>query len=114
GPLSIALVAASFVAGLFIDKLTGADDAAGKAAKSTYDFTVVLDTRMMSITKFSEAIDKLNESTRGLIDTQALLVDSSLTSTKAGVADAERRLAEVDRQLKALGTGPSGPLSVVP
>lgn len=111
---SIALVAGSFGLGLLIDSLFGADKAADDAAKSTFDFTTVLDTRLFSITKFSEAIKQLNEATRGLIDTQALLVDNTLSSARNGVADAERRLAEVDRQLKSLGSAPSALQSAVP
>lgn len=114
GPWSLALVAGSFLLGTFIDDLLGADDAADKAAKSTIDFTTVLDTRLLSITKFSEAIQQLNENTRGLIDTQALLADSSLATAQGSIADAQRRLADVDKQLKALGAAPTGPLSVIP
>lgn len=114
GPWSIALVAGSFLLGTFVDGLLGADDAADKAAKSTIDFTTVLDTRLLSITKFSEAIQQLNENTRGLIDTQALLADSSLATAQGSIADAQRRLADVDKQLKALGAAPTGPLSIIP
>lgn len=114
GPYSLALVGASFLLGAFIDNMLGADDASKKAAKSTYDFTAVLDTRLLSIKKFSDAIDQLNESTRGLIDTQALLADSSLASAAGAAADAQRRLADIDRQLKELGPAPSGPLSIIP
>ncbi|MGN6290385.1 MAG: hypothetical protein ACTHNA_14115 [Sphingopyxis terrae] len=114
GPWGLALVAGSFLLGAFIDKLFGADEAADKAAKSTYDFTVVLDTRMLSVTKFTDAIDQLNQSTRALIDTQALLADSSLATANVGVEDAKKRIADIDAQLKALGPAKDGLLSYVP
>ena len=114
GPWGLALVAGSFLLGAFIDKLFGADEAADKAVKSTYDFTVVLDTRMLSVTKFTDAIDQLNQSTRALIDTQALLADSSLATANAGVEDAKKRIADIDAQLKALGPAKDGLLSYVP
>lgn len=114
GPWGLALVAGSFLLGAFIDKLFGAEDAADKAAKSTYDFTVVLDTRMLSVTKFTDAIDQLNQITRALIDTQALLADSSLATANAGVEDAKKRIADIDAQLKALGPAKDGLLSYVP
>lgn len=114
GPWSIALVAGSFLLGTLIDGLLGADDASKKAEKSTIDFTNVLDTRLLSVTKFNDAIKQLNESTRGLIDTQALLADSSLATANIGVADAQQRLTALDKQIKALGPAPTGPLSIIP
>lgn len=114
GPWSLALVAGSFLLGAFIDNLLGADDAADKAGKSTYDFTVVLDTRVLSVKKFTDAIDQLNQSTRSLIDTQALLADSSLATAEGGIADAQRRIAEIDAELKKLGQSSGGVLSFVP
>lgn len=114
GPWSIALVAGSFLLGTLIDGLLGADDASKKAEKSTIDFANVLDTRLLSVTKFNDAIKQLNESTRGLIDTQALLADSSLATANIGVADAQQRLDALDKQIKALGPAPTGPLSIIP
>lgn len=114
GPWSIALVAGSFLLGTLIDGLLGADDASKKAEKSTIDFANVLDTRLLSVTKFNDAIKQLNESTRGLIDTQALLADSSLATANISVSDAQQRIAALDKQIKALGPAPTGPLSIIP
>ena len=69
---------------------------------------------MLSITKFNDAIKQLNESTRGLIDTQALLADSSLATANISVSDAQQRIAALDKQIKALGPAPTGPLSIIP
>jgi|GEM_PF-1390278 len=99
GPWGLALVGASFALGAFIDKLLDADDASDKARKSTLDFTNVLDYRRMAIIDFKDAVDQLTQSTRGLIDVQAIAADQLAANAQAAIAENERKLAAVEKEI---------------
>lgn len=103
GPWSLALVAGSFAAGLFIDKLMGIDDGAKKAGKSTVDFADILDFRRMSVVQFTDAIDQLSAATKGLINVQALAAESMASNAENALAEVDRQIANIDKEIARIG-----------
>jgi len=99
GPWGLACSTAAIVLVPLIGNLLSTDDAATKAKDSTLDFTRVLDFRKMSVIEFKDAIDKLNESTKSLMNTQAIALDNQALNAQKAVAEAQRRLAMIDRAI---------------
>ncbi|MGB3793445.1 MAG: hypothetical protein WA978_11985 [Sphingopyxis granuli] len=99
GPWGLACSTAAIVLVPLIGNLLSTDDAATKAKDSTLDFTRVLDFRKMSVIEFKDAIDKLNESTKSLMNTQAIALDNQALNAQKAVAEAQHRLSMIDRAI---------------
>lgn len=98
GPWSLALVAGSFAAGLFIDKLMGMDDGAKKSKESLMSMTDALSASKFGTEEATKAIDEYVKAQQKSRDG----VDRNITQLKA---EAEARLKETlatREQIKAV------------
>lgn len=100
GPWGIALGIALPLVGILGSKLLEAGDASDTAKASTIDFTDTLVARTGAVDNFRAAIDQLNGSTRSLINTQALMIDSSLQFAQASMANIDQQIAQQQRALQ--------------
>lgn len=120
GPWGLALVGASFLAGRYIDKLFGMDEATKKAAEATFDFGTKIDFTALSITRLTKAMSQLVEETEKAITVQETLLDRQSANASNAVSAIEQRLAgvraEIAAVLKESGEGnrllPGGPLVI--
>lgn len=99
GPWGLAISTASIVLVPLIGNLLSTEEATDKAKDSTLDFTRVLDFRKMSVIEFKDAIDKLNDSTKSLMNTQAIALDNQALNAQKAVTEAQRRLTLIDRAI---------------
>jgi hypothetical protein len=100
GPWGIALGIALPLVGILGSKLLEAGDASDTAKASTIDFTDTLVARTGAVDNFRAAIDQLNGSTRSLINTHALMIDSSLQFAQASMANIDQQIAQQQRALQ--------------
>lgn len=102
GPVGIAIgVAIPVVAGL-ASALTNTSSASEDAKKSTIDFSSSLAAAQGLVSNYSDAIDQLNQATRGLINTQALMIDNSRAFAQTSVGQLSGQLATIDAQIATL------------
>ena len=106
-PWVAALTTAALVVGVLWQRLDETDDATDSANKSTIDFSNTLAASQGVVGTYANAIDQLSQATRGLINTQALLIDNSRVAAQTGVDQLERQLADIDKQIaeKSRGVG---------
>lgn len=100
GPWGIALGIALPIIGILGSKLLEAGDASDTAKAATINFTDTLVARTGAVDNFRAAVDQLNGSTRSLINTQALMIDSTLQYAQASIANIDQQIAQQERALK--------------
>jgi hypothetical protein len=100
GPWGIALGIALPIIAILGTKLLEAGDASDTAKASTIDFTDTLVARTGAVDNFRAAIDQLNGSTRSLISTQALMIDSTLQYAQASMANIDQQIEQQKRALQ--------------
>lgn len=99
GPVGIAIgVAIPVVAGL-ASALFESSTAADGAEKSTIDFSSSLAASQGVVGNYSNAIEQLTQATRGLINTQALLIENSRAFGESSVQQLNTQAREVDKQI---------------
>lgn len=100
GPWGIALGIALPIIAILGTKLLEAGDASDTAKASTIDFTDTLVARTGAVDNFRAAIEQLNGSTRSLISTQALMIDSTLQYAQASMANIDQQIEQQKRALQ--------------
>ncbi|NML88344.1 hypothetical protein HHL26_04595 [Sphingobium sp. TB-6] len=99
GPWGIALNIAIALGAALWSSLSKVDDASQEAAKSTFDFSSSLQAAQGSIATYTDAVSQAEQATRGLINTQALLIDNSRAIAKQTAADLTGQIATLDAQI---------------
>ncbi|HEX7820632.1 MAG TPA: hypothetical protein VF463_08430 [Sphingobium sp.] len=99
GPFGIALGVGLPLLAILVQSFLDTDSAADKAAGSTVDFSSTLTANRGAVTGYTAAINELEQATRGLINTQALLIDNSRTVAQASMSSLSAQLAALDRQI---------------
>lgn len=107
GPWGVAFTGAAFATGLLIEKLWGQDEASKKAEKSNIDFSNSIVAATGLVGSYTSAIEKLDQATRGLINTQALMIDNSLLYAQTAETQLTSQITSIDKQMKALNQTPS-------
>lgn len=105
------IFAALALGGQLLPALMGVNDKTKDASKSTIDFTNALETSRAFVVNYTNAVEQLNSATRGLINTQALLVDSlhstavsQASALNANLDQAQTRIAELEKKGEAAST----------
>lgn len=101
-PWVAALTTAGIVVGMLYTRMNEASEATDNAKKSTIDFSSSLVAAQGLVSNYSDAIDQLNQATRGLINTQALMVDNSRAFAQTSVGQISGQLATIDAQIATL------------
>lgn len=99
GPWAIAATVAISLGAALWSELSKVDAANEAAAKSTIDFSSSLVAQQNIVASATDGIKQLEEATRGLINTQAILLDNLKAVSQAGVGQLESQLAGIDRQI---------------
>jgi hypothetical protein len=102
GPWGTGIFAGLTVLSLLTSKLFENSDASKSAQKSTIDFTNTLESSRAFVNDYSNAIDQLSNATRGLINTQSILVDSLKATAGAQVDNLQSQLSTLDQQIATL------------
>lgn len=104
GPWGIAAGVAISLGTLLWSELSKVDDSSKDAASSTIDFSSSLVAQQGIVGSSIDGIKQLDEATRGLINTQAILLDNLQAVSKASVATLEGQLAGVDRNIARISS----------
>ena len=107
GPWGVAFTGAAFAVGMLIEKLWDQDDASIKAEKSNIDFSNSIVAATGLVGNYTTAIEKLDQATRGLINTQALMIDNSLLYAQTAESQLSSQISAIDKQMTALNQKPS-------
>ena len=102
GPWSVVLAGAAYAVGTLVEALFKSSDSSKDAQKSNIDFTNSLSTSRGFITDYANAINQLSSATQGLINTQALLVDSLRSTAKTTVSGLQSQFDNVSQRLTTL------------
>ncbi|PZU59837.1 MAG: hypothetical protein DI547_05000 [Sphingobium sp.] len=102
GPWGAAVFGAVAAVGFLAEGLMGTKKAADDARTSNIDFTNAMEVSRAFVLDYTKAIDGLSSATRGLINTQAILVDSLRNTAKSSVSSLDAQLSSVDARLKTL------------
>jgi hypothetical protein len=111
GPYGVAIGVALPIIALLASHLLDAGDASDTAKTSTIDFTDTLTARTGAVDNFRAAVEQLNGSTRQLISTQALMIDSSLQFAANSIANVDRQISEQQRALAQSKANAPGPIA---
>lgn len=114
GPWGIAAGVAISLGTLLWSELSKVDDSSKDAASSTIDFSSSLVAQQGIVGSSIDGIKQLDEATRGLINTQAILLDNLQKVAKASVNKLEGQLAGVDRQIAAQSDTANSTLANLP
>lgn len=99
GPFGIALGVAIPVVAMLGEKLLGAGSAAQDAERDTYNFSNSLVAARGLVGDYTTAIDALTNATKGLINTQALMLDNTRTYAQTSAKQLQAELAKVDAEI---------------
>lgn len=99
GPYGIALNIAIALGAALWSSLSKVDDASQDAAKSAIDFSSSLVAQQNIVANSTDGIKQLEEATKGLINTQAILLDNLQAVSKASVGQLQGQLATLDQQI---------------
>lgn len=102
GPWGLAVGLAVGVLGTYIASLFGAGDEADKAKGKTYDFSKSLDVLRLSATESANAMQQLEQATRGAISAQGDFLNVQAATAKASVTDLEGRIKKASTELAAI------------
>lgn len=87
---------------LLWSELTKVDKASDDASSSTIDFSNSLVAQQNIVANSVDGIKQLEEATRGLINTQAILLDNLQSVSKASVAQLNSQLSDLDKNIARL------------
>jgi hypothetical protein len=113
GPWGIAATVAISLGSALWSQLSKVDDASDDASQSTINFSSSLVAQQSIVANSTDGIKQLEEATRGLINTQAILLDNLQLVSKASVGELERQLAGVDAQIDKLSKF-KPPINLIP
>jgi len=99
GPWGIAATLAISLGSALWASLSKVDDTSQDAAKSTIDFSSSLVAQQNIVANSTDGIKQLEEATKGLINTQAILLDNLQAVSKASVGQLQGQLATLDQQI---------------
>lgn len=102
GPWGIALGVALPLVTLLATELFRTADAGDQAAASSVDFTDTLIARRGAVENFTSAIQQLDGATRGLINTQSLMIEGTRDFAAASLGNIDSELSRVDRRIADL------------
>ncbi|MGE4321765.1 MAG: hypothetical protein AB7E60_01895 [Sphingobium sp.] len=110
GPWGIAATVAISLGSALWSTLSKVDDASEDAAKSTINFSSSLTAQQSIVDSSTDGIRQLEEATRSLINTQAILLDNLQAVSRASVGELEGQLVDLDGKIAGLSKGrpPSG------
>jgi len=90
------------LAGQLIPALIGTGKESDNAKQSTIDFSNSIVASTGLVGNYTRAIEQLSQATRGLINTQALLVDNTHAFAQNAVSQLQSQLAQLDGQIAKL------------
>lgn len=102
GPWGIAATLAISLGSALWATLSQVDESSQGAEKSTIDFSSSLVAQQGIVANSTDGIKQLDEATKGLINTQAILLDNLQAVSKASVGQLEGQLATLDQQIATL------------
>ncbi|WP_336973411.1 hypothetical protein [Sphingobium aromaticiconvertens] len=107
GPWGIALTVGASVATALASTLLKTDEASASAQASTIDFSNSLVAASGLVKNYTETIQALDEATRGLINTQALMIDNSRLFAQKSVSQLTAQLTKIDEDIAQRTASPS-------
>lgn len=90
------------IAGQLIPALLGMDEKSKDANRSTIDFSNSIVAATGLVGNYTTAIEQLSQATRGLINTQALIIDNTQTFAQNATSQLQSQLAQLDAQIGKL------------
>ena len=96
------VVAGVAIAGQLIPALLGMDEKSKDANRSTIDFSNSIVAATGLVGNYTTAIEQLSQATRGLINTQALIIDNTQTFAQNATSQLQSQLAQLDAQIGKL------------
>lgn len=90
------------IAGQLIPALLGMDEKSKDANRSTIDFSNSIVAATGLVGNYTTAIEQLSKATRGLINTQALIIDNTQTFAQNATSQLQSQLAQLDAQIGKL------------
>lgn len=88
--------------GQLIPALIGTSKESDNAKQSTLDFSNSIVASTGLVGNYTKAIEQLSQATRGLINTQALIIDNTQAFAQNAVSQLQSQLAELDGQIGKL------------
>lgn len=99
GPWGAAITVGVSLAGALATALLSNSDATDKAENSTINFSNSLRAAQGLVADYADEIAQLEQATRGLINTQALMIDNTRLFAQTSVAQLETQLNTLDREI---------------
>lgn len=102
GPWGLAVGLAVGVLGTYIASLFSAGEEADKAKSKTYDFSRSIDVLSLSAAEGANAMQQLEQATRGAIRAQGDFLNIQAATASASVASLENRISQASRELASI------------